>query len=61
LNGCCSLADGAFLGSHACVIPNVKVGAWAYIGAGSVVVKAVDPYAKVFGNPAAVIGRIEAA
>ena len=57
LNGRAELGTGVFLGSHACVIPGVKVGAWAYVGAGSIVVRNVPPEAKVFGNPAAEIGR----
>ena len=58
VNGKTTLGDGVFVGSHACIIPGVKVGAWAYVGAGSIVVRNVDPYVKVFGNPAAPIGRV---
>jgi len=47
-----------FLGSHACIIPSIKVGSWAYVGAGSVVVRDVPPGVKVFGNPATIIGRV---
>jgi sugar O-acyltransferase (sialic acid O-acetyltransferase NeuD family) len=57
VNGMATLGKGVFLGSHACVIPAKKVGDWAFIGAGSVVVRDVEPGAKVFGNPAAVIGK----
>jgi sugar O-acyltransferase (sialic acid O-acetyltransferase NeuD family) len=57
VNGRAELAEGVFLGSHACVIPRVQVGAWAYIGAGSIVVRNVPAEAKMFGNPAAVIGK----
>jgi sugar O-acyltransferase (sialic acid O-acetyltransferase NeuD family) len=60
LNGMAELAEGVFLGSHACVIPRVRVGAWAYLGAGSVVVRDVGPELKVFGNPARVIGKVKA-
>lgn len=59
LNGRAVLEQGAFLGSHACVLPGVKVGAWAFVGAGSVVAKDVASRAKVFGNPAMVIGKVE--
>jgi sugar O-acyltransferase (sialic acid O-acetyltransferase NeuD family) len=59
VNGKVVLADGVFLGSHACIIPNLTVGAWAYVGAGSIVVRSVEPQVKVFGNPAAPIGRVE--
>jgi len=57
VNGQACLEEGVFLGSHACVIPEVEVGAWAFVGAGSVVVRDVPPRVKVFGNPAAPIGR----
>jgi sugar O-acyltransferase (sialic acid O-acetyltransferase NeuD family) len=57
INGGAVLGQGVFLGSHACVIPRVKVGAWAFVGAGSVVVREVPPAARVFGNPATLIGK----
>lgn len=59
VNGRASLADGAFLGSHSCIAPGVRVGAWAYVGAGSVVLKDVPPTVKVFGNPALAVGRVD--
>jgi sugar O-acyltransferase (sialic acid O-acetyltransferase NeuD family) len=59
LNGMVRVGEGAFLGSHACIIPGVKVGSWSYIGAGSVVVKDVPDSVKVFGNPAAIIGKAD--
>ena len=57
INGNAVLGEGVFLGSHACVIPERKVGDWAFVGAGSVVIRDVPARAKVFGNPAAVIGK----
>jgi sugar O-acyltransferase (sialic acid O-acetyltransferase NeuD family) len=57
INGNASLGEGVFLGSHACIIPWIKVGDWAFVGAGSVVIREVPPGVKVFGNPAAVIGK----
>jgi sugar O-acyltransferase (sialic acid O-acetyltransferase NeuD family) len=59
INGRAALGDGVFLGSHACVIPGVTVGDWAFVGAGSVVVRDVQPRVKVFGNPAAPIGKVQ--
>lgn len=41
-----------FLGSHATLIPHIRVGEGAYISAGSVVIKNVKPGMKMFGNPA---------
>jgi sugar O-acyltransferase (sialic acid O-acetyltransferase NeuD family) len=59
VNGNASLAEGVFLGSHACVLPGVHVGAWALVGAGSIVLHDVAPGLKVVGNPAVSIGRAE--
>lgn len=59
INGRAALGDGVFLGSHACVIPGITVGDWAFVGAGSVVVRDVPPRVKVFGNPAAPIGKAQ--
>ena len=59
INGHAILEEGVFLGSHATVLPNAHIGAWAYVGAGSVVLKRVRPRMKVFGNPAVPIGSIE--
>ena len=61
INGRAVLGEGVFLGSHACVIPGVTVGDWAFVGAGSVVVRDVQPRVKVFGNPAAPIGKVKGA
>lgn len=52
INGHAVLEEGVFLGSHATILPKARVGAWAYVGAGSVVLRRVAPGAKVFGNPA---------
>jgi acetyltransferase-like isoleucine patch superfamily enzyme len=56
INGNAQLEEGVFLGSHATILPNAHVGAWAFVGAGSVVLRRVAPGAKVFGNPAVAIG-----
>lgn len=58
INGNAVLEDGVFLGSHACILPNARVGAWAYVGAGSVVLRRVKALTKVFGNPATQIGTV---
>ncbi len=59
INGCATLDDGVFLGSHVCLVPRTKMGAWAYAGAGSVVLRDVPPGVKVFGNPAVSVGKVE--
>ncbi|MBI1184761.1 transferase [bacterium] len=46
------LHEGVFMGTHASVIPSIEVGAYARIGAGSVVVQNVPPYTTVMGVPA---------
>jgi len=55
LNGYAELGEGVFLGSHATILPHAKVGDWAYVGAGSVVLRRVAAGAKVFGNPAVIV------
>jgi acetyltransferase-like isoleucine patch superfamily enzyme len=49
------IEDGAFIGTNATIIPRIRIGKWATVGAGSVVVRDVPPYATVVGNPAKVI------
>lgn len=57
INGNAILEDLVFLGSHATILPNVRIGAGAYIGAGSVVLKRVKAGVRVFGNPAVPISE----
>ena len=52
VNGQAALEEGVFLGSHAVVLPKARVGAWAQVGAGSVVLRRVDPETTVMGVPA---------
>lgn len=52
ITGYVQLGRGVFLGSHASITPNVKVNAYARVGAGSVVVKQVGSENTVFGVPA---------
>jgi len=52
IEGFASLGRGVFMGSHACVLPRVRVGDWATIGAGSAVVANVKPLTTVLGVPA---------
>lgn len=55
VSGCCDIGDGTFIGTNATILPRIKIGKWATIGAGSVVIKDVPDYAVVVGNPAKVI------
>lgn len=43
---------GATIGANATIICGVTIGEYAFIGAGAVVTKNVEPYALVIGNPA---------
>jgi sugar O-acyltransferase (sialic acid O-acetyltransferase NeuD family) len=44
--------EGVLLGSHATVLPGIRVGAWARVGAGSVAIRDVPPETTVLGVPA---------
>lgn len=48
---------GASLGACSVVLPNVTIGQFAMIGAGSVVTKDIPDYALVYGNPAKIVGK----
>lgn len=52
ITGFCQVGEGAFFGSHGCMIPRTKVGAWATVGAGSTVIINVPPGVTVIGSPA---------
>ena len=53
--------EGASIGANATILAGIRIGAYAMIGAGSVVTKTVAPYTLVAGNPARVRGRVDAA
>jgi acetyltransferase-like isoleucine patch superfamily enzyme len=53
----CLVREGAAIGAGAIVIC-VEVGAWALVGAGSIVTRAVVPHALVLGNPARQVGWV---
>ncbi len=46
------IGDGAWIGMRAFIMPGIKIGEGAVIAANSVVVKDVEPYSIVGGNPA---------
>ena len=50
------LKEGAYLGTNCSILENVTIGKWGLVGIGAVVIKDVDNYSKVVGNPARVIG-----
>lgn len=55
------IADGAWIGANAVVLPDVTVGRGAVVGAGAVVTRDVPALAIVAGNPARIIGHRGAA
>ena len=44
--------SGASIGANATILPGIRIGQNAVVGAGSVVTKDVEPGSTVFGNPA---------
>jgi sugar O-acyltransferase (sialic acid O-acetyltransferase NeuD family) len=55
ISGCCSIGDGTFVGTNATILPRIKIGDWATIGAGSVITRDVPDNAVVVGNPGKII------
>lgn len=53
------IEDKVWIGINSTILPGVKIGYGAIIGAGSVVTKDVEPMTIVAGNPARVIKKIE--
>lgn len=51
------IGDRVWIGYRAIILPGVKIGSGAVIGAGSVVTKDVAPFTIVAGNPARKIGE----
>lgn len=55
LAGNVSIGEGTHIGIGACIIPGIKIGKWATIGAGSVIINDIPDYAVVVGNPGKII------
>ncbi|RMD84401.1 MAG: N-acetyltransferase [Candidatus Dadabacteria bacterium] len=53
------LEEGCKIGANATLLPGIRVGRFALIGAGSVVTKDVPDWAVVRGVPAKVVGRVD--
>ena len=51
---------GASIGANATLLPGITVGAGAMVGAGAVVTRSVPPNAIVVGNPARIVGYVDA-
>lgn len=54
------LERGVSIGANATIVCGVRLGAYAFVGAGSVVTKDVPAYALVVGNPARQMGWMSA-
>ncbi len=50
--------DGATLGANSTIICGIKIGKFSMVGAGAVCTKSIDPFSKVVGNPAKIIGYV---
>lgn len=55
-----TIKDGASIGTGAVILPGVTIGERAIVGAGAVVLKDVPPNAIVVGNPARIVGYVNA-
>jgi UDP-2-acetamido-3-amino-2,3-dideoxy-glucuronate N-acetyltransferase len=51
------IQDGVTIGANATIMCGIEIGKDAFIGMGSVVIRDVPEKAKVFGNPARIIGE----
>lgn len=59
IGGNVEIDTGSHIGSNSSVIERVKIGAFSIIGLGSVVIKDVQPFTIVVGNPARFVRIIE--
>ncbi len=53
------ICEDAWIGAHAIILPGVRVGAHAVVGAGAVVTKDIPDYGVAVGNPAHVIRMLD--
>lgn len=52
INGQCKVGEGVYMGCGSMIAPSKKIGDYAKIGIGSVIISNVKPNTTVFGNPA---------
>lgn len=55
-----SIESGASLGANATILPGLKIGRNAMVGSGAVVTRSVPANAIVVGNPARIVGYVDA-
>lgn len=53
-----SVKEGASIGTSSVILPDIKIGRFAMVGAGSIVTKDVPDFGLVVGNPAKLIGFV---
>lgn len=49
---------GASIGANATILPGIRIGSGAMVGAGAVITRSVPPNAIVVGNPARIVGYV---
>jgi acetyltransferase-like isoleucine patch superfamily enzyme len=54
------LRHGASIGANATILPGIEIGEYAMVGAGAVVTHNAPPHSKVVGNPARIVGYVDA-
>ena len=54
------IGEGASIGANATILPGIRIGRRAMVGAGAVVTRSVPPNAIVIGNPARIVGYVDA-
>ena len=59
ITGGTKLHEGCFIGDHACIAVGLEIGANAYIGIGSVVIRDIPENTRAFGNPARIFAGKE--
>lgn len=55
-----TIEDGASIGAGATILPGLRIGTGAMVGSGAVVTRSVPPHAIVVGNPARIVGYVDA-
>ena len=58
LKGCC-LEENSIIGANSTILPGIRIGSWAVVGAGSVVTEDVSSKTVIAGNPARIINNTE--
>lgn len=52
------IETGASIGANATLLPGIRIGSGAMVGAGAVITRSVPPNAIVVGNPARIVGYV---